>query len=149
MKSMKLIDKESLAALFSGLIFGVGLIVSGMIYPQKVLNFLDIFGSWDPSLAFVMMGAIGIHFFTYKWARGNKNPILVKGWNVPTKTQITPSLLIGAVLFGVGWGLVGLCPGPAFVSVFNGNISIFIFLVSLLIGMFIFKLIDRKIHFNR
>lgn len=97
--------KNALASFIVGLIFALGLGVSGMTQPQKVVGFLDLFGQWDPSLIFVMIGAIAVHFLTYRLIRKRNTPLLDTQWHVPTKRELTPSLMIGSVLFGVGWGL--------------------------------------------
>lgn len=110
----------------SGSIFGVGLIISGMSNPQKVLSFLDIFGNWDPSLMFVMIGAISITTI-YFTAIKKKS----------TKLSIDKKLVVGSSIFGIGWGLVGVCPGPAIVVVGSANIKGIIFFIALLIGMFL------------
>ena len=110
----------------SGSIFGIGLIVSGMSNPQKVLSFLDIFGNWDPSLMFVMVGAISITAIYF---------ILIK--NKSTKLNTDKKLIIGSLIFGTGWGLVGICPGPALVVLGSANIKGVIFFIALLIGMFL------------
>ena len=108
----------------SGSIFGIGLIVSGMSNPQKILSFLDIFGNWDPSLMFVMVGAISITAIYF---------IVTK--NKSTKLTIDKKLLLGSSIFGIGWGLVGICPGPAIVVLGSANIKGVIFFIALLIGM--------------
>ena len=110
----------------SGSIFGVGLIISGMSNPQKVLSFLDIFGNWDPSLMFVMIGAISITAIYF---------IIIK--KKSTKLSIDKKLVVGSSIFGIGWGLVGICPGPAIVVVGSANIKGVIFFIALLIGMFL------------
>ena len=110
----------------SGSIFGIGLIVSGMSNPQKVLSFLDIFGNWDPSLMFVMVGAISITAIYF---------IVIK--NKTTKLTVDKKLLVGSSIFGIGWGLVGICPGPAIVVLGSANIKGVIFFIALLIGMFL------------
>ena len=110
----------------SGSIFGVGLLISGMSNPQKVLSFLDIFGNWDPSLMFVMIGAISITAI-YFTAIKKKS----------TKLSIDKKLVVGSSIFGIGWGLVGICPGPAIVVVGSANIKGIIFFIALLIGMFL------------
>ena len=108
----------------SGSIFGVGLIISGMSNPQKVLSFLDIFGNWDPSLMFVMVGAISITAIYFIFTK-----------NKSTKLTIDKKLLLGSSMFGIGWGLVGICPGPAIVVLGTANIKGVIFFIALLIGM--------------
>src|SRR5579864_1715735 len=109
------------AAFVSGLLFGLGLTVSQMINPAKVIGFLDIFGDWDPSLAFVMATAIPVTALGYAVARRRRSPICASDFNLPTRTQVDWPLMTGAVLFGVGWGLVGYCPGPAVAALGLGN----------------------------
>src|SRR5690554_5511358 len=126
-----------------GFIFAIGLGISGMTQPQKVVGFLDLFGSWDPSLIFVMVGAIAVHFVTYKLIRRRKSPLFAADWQVPTKKDITPALVIGSVIFGIGWGLAGYCPGPALTSLASFNSRSVIFIASMLVGMLLFKQIDK------
>jgi len=102
-----------IASLLCGLVFGAGLLVSGMVQPAKVLAFLDIFGAWDPSLAVVMIAALAVSIPGFMLAKRRTRPLLAAESVWPTKTHIDRLLVIGAVLFGIGWGLVGLCPGPA------------------------------------
>lgn len=141
--------KNGLAALLVGFIFALGLGISGMTQPQKVVGFLDVFGAWDPSLIFVMAGAIAVHFVTYKLIRKKSSPLLSAQWHVPTKKEITPALIMGSLLFGVGWGLAGFCPGPAMTSLASFELKPFVFVLSMLVGMFIFRLLDKKIQFKK
>jgi uncharacterized membrane protein YedE/YeeE len=141
--------KNSLAALAVGFIFALGLGLSGMTQPQKVISFLDIFGDWDPSLIFVMLGAIAVHFITYKIIRKRKSPLLSSEWHVPTKREITPSLVIGSTLFGVGWALGGFCPGPAVTSLASFDSRVATFVISMIVGMYLFKLLDKKISIQK
>ena len=127
---------RQLVALAAGLLFGVGLIVSGMTQPVKVLGFLDVTGRFDASLMLVMVGAIGVHFFGYRWARRRSAPVYDEKFHVPTHTQIDASLIAGAVIFGVGWGLGGYCPGPGIVSLVGGGYSALTFVSAMLIGIF-------------
>lgn len=126
----------------AGLVFAVGLGISGMTQPTKVVGFLDVFGNWDPSLMFVMIGAIGVHFFTYRMIRKRETPILEDKWYVPTRTDLTPSLIIGATLFGIGWGLAGYCPGPAVTSLASLDSRPIFFVLSMLAGIFLYKLYE-------
>ncbi|MGZ3743143.1 MAG: DUF6691 family protein [Pseudobdellovibrionaceae bacterium] len=141
--------KNSLTALGVGFIFAVGLGISGMTQPQKVVGFLDLFGSWDPSLMFVMIGAILVHFVTYKLIRKRKSPLFSPVWHVPTKTEITPALITGSFIFGVGWGLGGYCPGPAVTSLASFGLRPFLFVISMLAGMFIFRQVDKKLKIQK
>lgn len=141
--------KNGLAALVVGFVFALGLGISGMTQPEKVVGFLDIFGSWDPSLIFVMMGAIAVHFVTYKLIRKKTSPLLSTQWHVPTKKEITPALITGSILFGIGWGLAGFCPGPAVTSVASFEPQPILFVVSMLIGMFVFRAVDKKMQIKK
>lgn len=141
--------KTGIAAFVVGFVFAIGLGISGMTQPAKVVGFLDLFGAWDPSLIFVMVGAIAVHFVTYRFIRRRSSPLLVSEWHVPTKNELTPSLIIGSVLFGVGWGLGGFCPGPAVTSLASFEVRPLVFVISMLLGMFLFRLFDRKIKFRK
>lgn len=135
--------KNSLAALTVGFIFAIGLGISGMTQPQKVIGFLDLFGKWDPSLIFVMLGSILVHFVTYRLIRKRRFPLLSTEWHVPSKTGLTPALIVGAFIFGVGWGLGGFCPGPAVTSLASFSYKPFLFVVSMIVGMFAFRQFDK------
>lgn len=141
--------KNNVAALLVGFIFALGLGISGMTDPHRVIGFLNIFGAWDPSLAFVMIGAIGVHFVSYRLIRRRSKPLLADKWHVPTKTNITPSLIIGAVIFGVGWGLAGFCPGPALTGLVTLQKQPLIFVGGMVVGMLIFKILDRGFKIPR
>ena len=141
--------KNALSALAVGFIFALGLGLSGMTQPQKVIGFLDLFGNWDPSLIFVMAGAIIVHFVLHKLIRKRKSPMLSTQWHVPTKKEITPALTIGAFIFGVGWALGGFCPGPAITSLASFDKTPFVFVISMLAGMFLFKQIDKKLKLQK
>ena len=131
------------AALLSGLIFGFGLILAGMANPAKVLAFLDI-TAWDPSLALVMGGAIAVGFVAFKIAGKRASSFLGLPMNIPTSRVIDKRLVIGALVFGAGWGLAGICPAPAFVLLGTGSIKGIVFLISMLVGMGIFELIESR-----
>jgi len=133
-----------LIALFAGVIFGLGLIVGGMTNPAKVLAFLDISGDWDPSLAFVMLGAIAIGFFAFKAAAKQSRSLLGLPMQLPVSHLIDRKLVIGALLFGVGWGLAGFCPGPAVASILVGGAAVWIFVASMLAGMALHTLAVRR-----
>ena len=121
------------AALFSGLLFGVGLVVSGMTRPAKVLAFLDVLGPWDPSLAFVMLGAIGVHAAALRIIR-RRAPLAAPAFSRPPSARIDVPLVLGAVTFGVGWGLSGYCPGPSLVSLPAGGAPGLVFVLSFVAG---------------
>ncbi len=141
--------KKSFAAFVVGFIFAIGLGLSGMTRPDKIVGFLDIFDNWDPSLLFVMMGAVLVHFISYKLITKRKTPLLDTKWHLPTKKEITLSLIAGSFIFGVGWGLGGYCPGPAVASLASFDTRPVIFVASMLIGMFLFILLDKKIKFKK
>jgi uncharacterized membrane protein YedE/YeeE len=130
------------AALITGLLFGLGLVVSHMIDPAKILSFLDLTGDWDPSLAFVMIGAIPVAAIGFRLTRGRSAPLLADVFVGPSKTVIDPPLVLGAVLFGVGWGLVGYCPGPALASLALGRLETAIFVAAMLAGMALYRLYE-------
>ncbi|WP_141733914.1 DUF6691 family protein [Oligoflexus tunisiensis] len=141
--------KNGISALLVGFIFAIGLGISGMTQPQKVVGFLDLFGNWDPSLMFVMVGAIGVHFITYRLIRKRSSPLFSRQWLVPEKKDITPALVIGAVLFGIGWGLAGFCPGPAVVSVASLGVKPLVFVGAMLAGMVLFRAVDAKLKLQK
>lgn len=141
--------KNSIAALVVGFVFAIGLGLSGMTQPQKVIGFLDLFGQWDPSLIFVMVGAIVIHFITFKIIRKRNSPLFSSQWHVPTKKEITPALMIGAFIFGVGWALGGFCPGPAITSMASFDKTPFVFVISMIAGMFLFRQVDKKLKLQK
>jgi uncharacterized membrane protein YedE/YeeE len=129
-------------ALASGLLFGLGLTVSAMIDPAKVLNFLDIAGNWDPSLAFVMIAAIPVAAIGFAIASRLGKPLIGTFFHSPTATAIDRRLMLGAILFGVGWGLVGYCPGPALAALGLGNPATWLFVTAMLAGMAAYELIQ-------
>ena len=129
-------------ALLSGLVFGLGLILAGMANPAKVLAFLDLAGLWDPTLALVMGGAIAVGFVAFSIAGKRTSSFLGLPMNLPTSRVIDKRLVVGGLIFGMGWGLVGICPAPAFVLLGAGSIKGIIFLVAMLIGMGIFELLE-------
>ena len=132
-----------LASLLAGLVFGLGLIVSGMANPAKVLGFLDLAGAWDPSLAFVMVGAIGVAAIAFRVARGRSSTLLGTAMKLPTSRTIDKRLLGGSLLFGIGWGVAGFCPGPALVALGMGEMKAVVFVLAMLVGMGLFEGIER------
>ncbi len=141
--------KASLSSLVVGFLFALGLGISGMTQPNKVVGFLDVFGNWDPSLIFVMVGAIAVHSVAYHRIRKRSSPLLGMHWHVPTKRELTPALILGAVLFGAGWGLAGYCPGPAITSLASFEIEPLVFVTSMVAGMLIFKEIDKFVQMRK
>lgn len=131
-----------ITALVAGFLFGLGLIVSGMVNPQKVLAFLDIAGRWDPSLAFVMLGAIPVAAVGFFRMRLRQRTFLDQEVQIPETGLIDARLLIGAGLFGIGWGMVGYCPGPALVGVGAGGASAVVFVGAMVVGMCFYRFLD-------
>jgi len=131
---------QKILALFSGLIFGLGLTVSSMTNPAKVIGFLDILGTWDPSLGFVMGGAILVAAPLLYFLENNNHLILVSQVELPNKSNIDSSLVIGALLFGVGWGMVGFCPGPAVSSIALLQPLPLLFIGSMIVGFYLSQL---------
>ena len=125
----------AVASLVCGLIFGFGLLISGMTQPEKVLGFLDIFGRWDPTLVFVMAAALVVSGIGFALVRQQKRPVLAAQHLWPTRTDIDRPLVAGSVLFGIGWGLVGLCPGPALVNLASLMPSVTVFVLAMAAGM--------------
>jgi uncharacterized protein len=125
-------------ALGAGVLFGVGLVVSGMTQPEKVLGFLDVTGDWDPTLLCVMGGAVAVNFVAYRCARG-RSPWIAERFFVPAGTPIDARLCVGALLFGVGWGLGGYCPGPSIVSLATGSAPVLVFVAAMLAGMWLVR----------
>ena len=130
-------------ALFAGLVFGLGLIVSGMTDPSKVIGFLDLAGAWDPSLALVMGGAIGVGLMAFRFARTRSQALLGGPMQLPSARQIDRRLVLGGLTFGVGWGLAGFCPGPALASLATGGSKPLTFTAAMLVGMVIFEVMER------
>ena len=126
---------KNILTLLAGLIFGIGLILSGMTNPANVIGFLDISGSWNPNLAFVMIGAILVAFFAFRRAEAKPETIFNEPIHLPGKSVINKELIIGSLLFGAGWGLAGFCPGPAIVALGAGYNEALIFVVAMLLGM--------------
>lgn len=136
--------RRLIVAVACGLLFGAGLVVSDMVNPARVLAFLDVTGAWDPSLAFVMGGALIPSSIAYLFRRRMTAPVTAPEFQVPEARRIDRPLILGAVMFGLGWGLVGLCPGPALAALTTGAWQVFLFVVAMLVGMGLFRLtLDR------
>ncbi|OHV15759.1 hypothetical protein BK022_16735 [Methylorubrum extorquens] len=132
---------KTASAFAVGLLFGLGLLVSGMADPVKVLAFLDVTGRWDPSLAFVMAGAVAVSTTGYLLARRRGRPLLASRLEIPTRRDLDPRLIAGAAVFGIGWGLAGLCPGPALTLLTVAPVQAVIFVVAMVVGMLAFRLL--------
>ena len=133
-----------LASFICGLIFGAGLLISGMNQPEKVLGFLDIFGAWDATLAFVMAGAVGVTSIGFVLARRSIAPAFAAKFSWPERRDIDAPLVAGAILFGIGWGLVGVCPGPALVNLAGLSLPIVVFVTAMVLGMLGYEMWERR-----
>ena len=131
---------NKIVSLFCGIIFGIGLVISEMINPAKVLSFLNLFGEWDPSLAFVMIGALVVSTPLFHLFKNKEKPIFSSNFSISNKKEIDKKLIIGSILFGGGWGLVGLCPGPAITSIALLNMSSITFVIAMFVGFYITRL---------
>ena len=134
---------SAIISLLVGIIFGVGLIIAEMTNPSKIIGFLTFGQNWDPSLLFVMASAVFISSFTFNFIKQNNKTLLNLDFEIPKRTDINLPLIAGAALFGTGWGMVGLCPAPAIVSLTFGNSQTFLFVISMLVGMYLFKLTKK------
>ena len=136
--------KYQVSSFLSGLIFGFGLLLSGMANPEKVLGFLDIAGLWDPSLAFVMGGAVLVGTVSFAFARRRTLSFLGLNMNIPGNRQIDKRLVLGSLTFGVGWGIAGICPGPGIVGLGAGETKAFVFVAAMIAGMVLFNIIEKS-----
>ena len=141
--------KNNFAAFFVGIVFALGLGISGMTRPEKVIGFLNIFGVWDASLAFVMAGAIAVHAIAYHLIRRRSSPLFAKEFYLPSSKELTPPLIIGAFIFGVGWALAGYCPGPAIISLASFQLRPLMFVVSMILGMILFRIYEALLSKRR
>ena len=128
---------NKIVSLLCGIIFGIGLVISEMINPAKVLGFLNIFKEWDPSLAFVMIGALFVSTPMFHLFKNKNKPVFASNFSIPTNKKLDNKLIIGSIFFGAGWGLIGLCPGPAITSIALLNMSSAIFVISMFTGFYI------------
>ncbi len=129
-------------ALIAGILFGTGLILSGMANPRKILDFLDITGHWDPSLLMVMSGALVVGFWAFRYARNRDKTLLDTTFHLPSAKRVDTRLIAGSLVFGAGWGLAGYCPGPAITSVLSGQIAPIVFVVAMIAGMALYELVE-------
>jgi uncharacterized membrane protein YedE/YeeE len=129
--------KALLSSFVSGIVFALGLGISGMTRPIKVIGFLDFFGAWDASLAFVMIGAMAVYFIAFRSSRTMLSPLLAPDFALPKRNDLDAKLILGAAIFGAGWGLGGFCPGPALTSLASGALPVFIFALAMGVGMYL------------
>lgn len=134
-----------LFAMLAGFIFGLGLLVSGLANPAKVLAFLDIAGQWDPSLAFVMLGAVAVATVAFRVAAKRGRTLIGISLELPALRKIDRPLIIGSIIFGLGWGLAGICPGPGFVLLGSGVIAGWVFIASMLVGLFVAERVGTRV----
>lgn len=127
-----------------GLLFGIGLVISGMSDPAKVLNFLDLAGTWDPSLAFVMGGAVVVAFFGYRLVLKRDRPVVGSSFRIPARTELEPRIFAGPAIFGFGWGLAGFCPGPALTALGLAAPGTLIFVPAMFVGMWLARLAGER-----
>jgi uncharacterized membrane protein YedE/YeeE len=137
--------KPAVSAFGAGALFGIGLAVSGMTKPSKVVGFLDVLGAWDASLAFVMIGAIAVHFVALRIIARRGVPVFDTRFHLPTRKDVDVRLVLGAAIFGVGWALAGFCPGPGLVSAASGTVAAIVFVAGMTIGMKIEHAIERAL----
>lgn len=137
-------NRHLLSALITGLVFGLGLLISGLANPAKVLAFLDLAGAWDPSLALVMGAAVAVGLVGFRLARGRNRSWLGEPLRLPTATHLDKRLILGGLGFGVGWGLAGFCPGPALVALGAGELKALVFVAAMLAGMGLFERLEKR-----
>ena len=137
---------KNIIGLLAGLLFGIGLLISGMTDPVKVQGFLDIFGAWDISLALVMGGGLAVAIVGVQLAKRQQTSWIGTSIDMPSKTVINKKLLIGAMLFGIGWGLVGICPGPGIVLLGTGQWQAYVFIPAMIIGMLVYQWLEPKLN---
>ncbi|WP_262965728.1 DUF6691 family protein [Methylobacter psychrophilus] len=136
--------KQNLIALLCGILFGIGLSLAQMINPNKIINFLDITGNWDPSLIFVMVGALAVAFISFRWILKRPAPLLAESFHLSKKLSVDKSLVFGTVIFGIGWGMSGYCPGPAVTGLGLLSLEPVILVVTIYLGFFVYNLFERK-----
>ena len=136
---------RGLISFISGLLFALGLGISGMTRPQVVKGFLDVFGNWDWRLIGVMVGAIGVHSIAYQLIKKKERPVYEEKFHLPNNKKIDTRLIMGAILFGLGWGWSGICPGPALVSLASGQAPFFFFIGAMLLGMKSYQMLEAKV----
>lgn len=136
----------NVVSLLSGVLFAVGLGLSGMTQPHVVRGFLDVFGDWDWRLMGVMIGAISVHAVAYRFIQKRSSPVLAPVFYLPTRKDIDSRLILGSIIFGLGWGWAGICPGPGLVSLVSGKAEFFYFIGSMLFGMIFFQLINNRFN---
>ena len=138
--------KRDAVAFLAGIVFALGLGVSGMTDPRRILGFLDVTGAWDPSLALVMIAAVGVHAAAVRWARRARKPLWAESFSFPRRQGLDGRLLAGAAIFGAGWGTAGFCPAPAIVAVVTGAPRVLVFTGAMLAGILLFHAVSRRVY---
>ena len=138
--------KSAIVVFLAGALFTAGLVLSGMTQPAKVVGFLDVTGAWDPSLAFVMIGAIGVHFVARRLILRRKAPVAAPAFDEPKRTSLAAPLVVGAAIFGVGWGISGYCPGPAIATLGTGSLESLVFVAAMATGMWVHRFARPKVR---
>lgn len=138
----------NIIVLLCGVLFSIGLGVSGMTQPDKVVNFLDFIGNWDPSLMMVMLGGVATYFIGQRLILSRETSLFGEKFQLPTRMDLDTRLLGGAAIFGIGWGMVGFCPGPALVSAISGNSAVLTFIVSMAVGMYMFEALHLRYSYE-
>ncbi len=136
--------KARLAIFLSGMLFAIGLGVAGMTLPSRVIGFLDIFGAWDPTLVFVMVGGIGVHAAAYRMIAHRPSPIFEAKFHIPARHAVDRKLLVGSAIFGIGWGIGGYCPGPGLVSLASFRPEPVLFVAAMVVGILTFRVLKRR-----
>lgn len=128
---------QAAASLFSGVVFAIGLALAGMTQPAKIVGFLDVFGQWDFSLVFVLASAVGVYYLTFQVITKRPGPVIAPKFMIPTRSDVDPRSVVGALVFGVGWAVSGLCPGPILTTLGSASPSVFVLLISMIVGLYI------------
>lgn len=134
---------QTIVSFLSGAVFAVGLALAGMTQPLKIIGFLDVFGNWDPSLVFVLASAVGVYYVSFQLVIKRKKPLLAPKFNVPTRKDLDVKLVIGGILFGIGWGISGLCPGPILSTLATGAVTVIVLFVTMVIGLYLSSLLNK------
>jgi len=130
---------QNASALAAGLLFGLGLAISQMVNPEKILDFLDVTGDWDPSLALVMAGAVGVAMLAFRFVLKRKQPLFDDDFHLPRLTKVDRSLLVGSAIFGLGWGIGGYCPGPGIAALSTGSVEALVFVAGMALGSVLYR----------
>lgn len=134
---------QAVASFFCGVLFSIGLAVAGMTEPARIIGFLDVFGRWDPTLVFVLASAVGVYYLTFQIVTKRARPVIALKFMIPTRSDVDLRSVSGALIFGVGWGIAGLCPGPILTTLATGTAPVFALLITMIIGLYIAPMIGK------